>query len=252
MSKLINLRHLYVMGSDLEYLPKGIGRLTSLQTLDVCRVCFGRNDEAFKFGDLRSLNNLRGSLTIVLMGDMIDVSEVVELQLVDKKQISSLQILNVLQPQEDLESLGINWVAAPTWPRWLTDLNKLRFLTLDYCVYWETLPPLGKLPFLERLKLLRMRLVEKVGGEFLGQEDDQATFKSSSSIFPKLKDLCFESMRAWKEWEGVRGWKKEDSKFPTIMPYVGNLSLVAQKPMERSGLKFLTSQTSSVEVTLLF
>ncbi|XP_068311083.1 putative disease resistance protein RGA3 [Pyrus communis] len=241
MSKLINLRHLYVMESDLEYLPKGIGRLTSLQTLDECCVFFGRNDEAFKFGDLRSLNNLRGSLRILLMGDMIDVSEVVELQLVDKKQIfnlqiqfdtralptreGSLQILNALQPQEDLESLGINFVEAPTWPRWLTNLNMLRFLTLGYCINWKTVPPLGKLRFLERLTLSEMRLIKKVGGEFLGLEDDQAAFKSSSSIFPKLKDLWFEGMWTWKEWEGVRGWKKEDSKFPTIMPCLSSLTL---------------------------
>ncbi|XP_068311009.1 putative disease resistance protein RGA3 [Pyrus communis] len=243
MSKLINLRHLYVMESDLEYLPKGIGRLTSLQTLDECCVFFGHNDEAFKFGDLRSLNNLRGSLRILLMGDMIDVSEVVELQLFDKKQIfnlqiqfdrwpplattpeGSLQILNALQPQEDLESLDINGVVAPTWPRWLTDLNMLRFLTLGHCVNWKIVPPLGKLPFLERLKLSEMRLIEKVGGEFLGLEDDQAAFKSSSSIFPKLKDLCFAWMSDWKEWEGVRGWKKEDSKFPTIMPCLFSLTI---------------------------
>ncbi|CAN6696419.1 unnamed protein product [Malus baccata var. baccata] len=252
MSKLINLRHLYVMGSYLGYLPKGIGRLTSLQTLDGCRIFSGRNDEAFDFGDLRTLNNLRGSIRILLAGDLIDVSEVVELPLVlvDKKQIfnlqiywlsravfpmtpeSNLQILNALQPQEDLESLDIDGVVAPTWPKWLTYLNKLRFLTLNDCRNWETLPPLGKLPFLERLKLSSMWLVEKAGGEFLGLEDDQAAFNSSSSIFPKLKDLCFETMWGWKEWEGVKGWKKEDSKFPTIMPCLSSLTIMDCSSLE--------------------
>lgn len=108
----------------------------------------------------------------------------------------------------------------------------LRFLTLHYYPNWETLPPLGKLPFLERLKLSDMWSIEKVGGEFLGQEDDQAAFKSSSSIFPKLKDLCFEWMWAWKEWEGVRGWKKEDSKFPTIMPCLSSLTLAFCEELE--------------------
>ncbi|KAB2616739.1 disease resistance protein RGA3 [Pyrus ussuriensis x Pyrus communis] len=241
---LYNLYTLVIRGCvSLSNLPR-IGRLTGLQTLDECRVFFCRNDEAFKLGDLRSLKNLRGSLTILLTGDMVDVSEVVEFPLVDKKQIfnlqidwwtllslspttpeSSLQILNALQPQEDLESLGINGVVAPTWPRWLTDLNMLRFLTLGYCVNWKIVPPLGKLPFLERLKLSEMKLIEKVGGEFLGLEDDQAAFKSSSSIFPKLKDLTFGEMWAWKEWEGMRGWKKEDSKFPTIMPCLFSLTI---------------------------
>ncbi|XP_050140686.1 putative disease resistance protein RGA3 [Malus sylvestris] len=241
MSKLINLRHLYVMESGLEYLPIGIGRLTSLQTLDECRVFFGRNDEAFKFGDLRTLNNLRGSLNITFRGDLNDVSEVVELPLVDNKQIfnlqidwefeppmtpeSSLQILNALQPQEDLESLVIKGIVAPTWPKWLTCLNRLRFLTLSDCGNWETLPPLGKLPFLERLNLSFMGRIEKVGGEFLGLEDDQAAFKSSSAVFPKLKDLGFCGLPNWKEWEGVNGWAKEDSKFPTIMPCLSSLTI---------------------------
>ncbi|XP_070674897.1 putative disease resistance protein RGA4 [Malus domestica] len=242
MSKLINLRHLYVANCiRLEYLPKGIGRLTSLQTLDECSVFFGRNDEAFKVGDLRTLNNLRGSLKITVRGDLNDVSEVVELPLVDNKQIfnlqihwafappmtpeSNIQILNALQPQEDLESLGINRFVAPTWPKWLTCLNRLRFLTLGDCGNWETLPPLGKLPFLERLKLSFMRRIEKVGGEFLGLEDDQAAFKSSSAVFPKLKDLCFKDIWAWKKWEGVSGWAKEDSKFPAIMPCLSSLTI---------------------------
>ncbi|CAN6696417.1 unnamed protein product [Malus baccata var. baccata] len=242
MSKLINLRHLYVANCfHLEYLPKGIGRLTSLQTLDECRVFFGRNDEAFKFGDLRTLNNLGGSLNIRFRGNLNDVSEVVELPLVDNKQIFDLrilrwdlsqmtpegilQILNALQPQEDLESLFIDGVVAPTWPKWLTCLNRLRFLTLGDCGNWETLPPLGKLPFLERLKLSEMGFIEKVGGEFLGLEDDQAAFKSSSAVFPKLKHLGFWRLSNWKEWEGVSGWAKEDSKFPTIMPCLSSLTI---------------------------
>ncbi|TQE04612.1 hypothetical protein C1H46_009805 [Malus baccata] len=242
MSKLINLRHLYVANCfHLEYLPKGIGRLTSLQTLDECRVFFGLNDEAFKFGDLRTLNNLGGSLNIRFRGNLNDASEVVELPLVDNKQIFDLrilrwdlsqmtpegilQIMNALQPQEDLESLVIYGVVAPTWPKWLTCLNRLRFLTLGDCGNWETLPPLGKLPFLERLKLSEMGFIEKVGGEFLGLEDDQAAFKSSSSVFPKLKHLGFSWLPDWKEWEGVSGWAKEDSKFPTIMPCLSSLTI---------------------------
>ncbi|CAN6696413.1 unnamed protein product [Malus baccata var. baccata] len=235
MSKLINLRHLYVEGCRrLKYLPKGIGRLTSLQTLDECRVFFGRNDEAFKFGDLRTLKNLWGSLKIIPFGDGSDVSEVVGLPLFDKKQISNLQIdcelvsmskegnlqlLNALKPLDDLESLSITVVVTPTWPNWLMSLNNLIFLTLCNCYNWETLPPLGKLPFLERLYLSGMPDIKKVGGEFLGLEGDQL------SIFPKLKHLCFEGMPAWKEWEGVRGWKIEDSKFPTIMPCLSSLRI---------------------------
>ncbi|RVW92015.1 hypothetical protein CK203_037143 [Vitis vinifera] len=56
------LRHLESCGT-LEGLPKGIGRLISLQTPDVFIVSSHGNDEC-QIGDLRNLNNLRGGLSI--------------------------------------------------------------------------------------------------------------------------------------------------------------------------------------------
>ncbi|CAB4267435.1 unnamed protein product [Prunus armeniaca] len=237
MGNLINLKHLYVYGCEvLESLPKGIGRLTSLQTLDVCP-CDGDNDEAFQIGDLRKLN-LEGRLTIQLVADATDKSEVEKAQLWDKKLFhltvdferqtnsssSSVEILNALRPHPDLESLNILHHNGTTWPNWIQSLKNLRFLTVAWGTQSE-LWPLGKLECLETLTLLEMVGVRKVGVEFLGLED-QTSFRTRSPqvLFPKLKQLDFHDMWNWEEWEGVEEWTKEDSEI-TIMPCLSELQM---------------------------
>ncbi|XP_021831164.1 putative disease resistance protein RGA3 [Prunus avium] len=236
MGNLINLKHFYVISCGVLELPKGIGRLTSLQTLDVCR-CGGDNDEAFQIGDLRKLN-LKGRLEIQLVGDATDKSEVEKAQLWDKKLFhltvgfrrqtnsgSSVKILNALRPHPDLESLEIWDHNGTTWPNWMQSLHNLRILALGkgtQCELW----PLGKLECLERLTLWEMEGVRKVGVEFLGLED-QTSFRIRSPpliLFPKLKQLSFLHMEEWEEWEGVEEWTKEDSEI-TIMPCLSELTI---------------------------
>ncbi|XP_050159609.1 putative disease resistance protein RGA1 [Malus sylvestris] len=96
MGKLINLKHLYVRGCfRLKYLPKGIGRLTNLRTLDRCPVGDRKdNDEAFKLGDLRDLDQLQGILPIEIDGDLKVVAGEGEkaLPLGNKQQLLHLRI----------------------------------------------------------------------------------------------------------------------------------------------------------------
>ncbi|CAN6559353.1 unnamed protein product [Malus baccata var. baccata] len=239
MRKLISLKHLYIEGCCfLEYLPKGIGRLTSLQTLDTFVVCCGDKEEALQFEDLRTLN-LQGSLVVQLSGDVKDVSEVEKAQLWDQNQLfhlgidcrdmhyrqtkSSVEILNVLRPHKDLEALDILGHTGSAWPIWMASLNHLRIVTIVWWEECEFLPPLGKLSSLEILTIAEMRRLRKVGGEFLGIED-QTSFKSSPSLFPKLKELRLRRMLNWEGWEGVEGWKKEESEI-TIMPCLSYLEI---------------------------
>ncbi|ONI35601.1 hypothetical protein PRUPE_1G545100 [Prunus persica] len=235
MGNLFNLNHLEVFMCLTLALPKGIRRLTSLQTLDVCR-CDGNNDEAFQIGDLRKLN-LEESLTIQLVADATDKSEIEKAQLWDKKLFdltfefkghthssSSVEILNALRPHPDLESLQIWCHNGTTWPNWIQSLHNLRFLTVGegtQCELW----PLGRLECLERLTLSCMNGVRKVGIEFLGLED-QTSFRirAPQILFPKLKQLSFFYMEEWEEWEGVEEWTKEDSEI-TIMPCLSELTI---------------------------
>ncbi|KAL6197615.1 hypothetical protein ACLB2K_033222 [Fragaria x ananassa] len=200
MGKLINLRHLYIQLCDqLNYLPKEIGRLTSLQTLDICPVYGSEDDEVFKLGDLGSLDRLQGTLTIKVLGDWKDANEA--------------------------ENAQIKWYDGTTWPHWMMSLYNLRVLSLDSC-YCKFLPPLGKLPFLEKLSVSYTR-VRKIGVEFLGIEEAQTSIESSrrAILFPKLKELLFWRLNDLEEWNGMEGWKEEDSDI-TIMPCLSSLRIM--------------------------
>ena len=90
MGKLINLRHLDNYGV-LEGLPKGIGRLSSLQTLDVFIVSSDGNDEC-RIGDLRNLNNLRGRLSIKGLDEVKDAGEAEKAELKYKIHLQRLDL----------------------------------------------------------------------------------------------------------------------------------------------------------------
>ncbi|XP_068314321.1 putative disease resistance protein RGA3 [Pyrus communis] len=247
MGKLINLKHLYVEGCrQLKYLPKGIGRLTNLRRLDVCPIGGGKDDdEAFKLGDLRNLDQLQGELEIYIDGDVeVAVGEGEKASpLGNKQQLSELNIifedreddegrrssssaetLTFLRPHPNLESLQIARQNGSTAPNWIMSLNNLRFLRLEEWNECEVLPPLGKLSSLETLFLFNMKGVKKVGVEFLGIEKETSSASSCITLFPKLKELEFLDMEAWEEWKGVEEWKEEDSHI-TIMPCLSSLQI---------------------------
>ncbi|KAM1118439.1 hypothetical protein ACFX11_042828 [Malus domestica] len=245
MGKLISLKHLYVDGCDkLEYLPKVIRRLKKLKRIDACVVVCGEDENraALQVGDLRVLN-LEGSLIIKLKGNVKDEREVEKAQLWDMKKlfhleidcenvqykqtISTVEILNGLRPHENLESICISYHSGTTCPNWIMSLHNLRIIYLFEWSECQFLPPLGKLPHLEKLTLTAMDKVKKIGGEFLGiVDEDESSLKSSSSLFfPKLKEFEIRFMSVLEEWEvGVEGWNKEDSEI-SIMPCLSSLEI---------------------------
>ncbi|CAN6582764.1 unnamed protein product [Malus baccata var. baccata] len=228
MGKLISLKHLYVDGCDkLEYLPKVIRRLKKLKRIDACVVVCGEDENraALQVGDLRVLNH-EGSLIIKLKGNVKDERELEKAQLWDMKKLfhlkidsrdvqykqtrSTVEILNGLRPHENLDSLDISYHSSTTCPNWIMSLHNLRIIYLYEWSECQFLPPLGKLPHLEKLTLHAMDKVKKIGGEFLGivDEDESSLKSSSSSFFPKLKELNIFKMLALEEWEvGVEGIK---------------------------------------------
>ncbi|KAM1246462.1 hypothetical protein ACFX2J_042532 [Malus domestica] len=245
MGKLISLKHLYVEKCyKLEYLPKVIQRLKKLKRIDECVVVCGEDEDkaALQVGDLRVLN-LKGSLIIKLKGNVKDERELEKAQLwnmeklfhleIDCKDVqykrtrSIVEILNGLRPHGNLESLGISYHSGTTCPNWIMYLHNLRIIYLHGWSEFKFLPPLGKLPYLEMLTLQFMEKVEKIGGEFLGivDEDETSLKSSSSSFFPKLKQLTIIFMDALEEWEvGVEGWNKEDFEI-SIMPCFSSLEI---------------------------
>ncbi|KAH9668900.1 hypothetical protein KPL70_021565 [Citrus sinensis] len=114
------------------------------------------------------------------------------------------------------------------------------------------MPPLGKLPSLEILRIEEMVSVKKVGDEFLGigicdHNHIHGTFSSSSSssivAFPKLEKLDLGIMLQLEEWD----FGKEDI---TIMPQVKSLSIFFCEKLKSLPDQLLRSTTlESLEIT---
>ncbi|PRQ59384.1 putative P-loop containing nucleoside triphosphate hydrolase, leucine-rich repeat domain, L [Rosa chinensis] len=223
LGRLINLRHLSVRGcKDLKL--RGIERLTNLQTLDEFYVQAG--DEGNKLEHLINLNQLQGRLTITDQGGpgpgagdaAIMVNKAHLLHLVLDVLFDWRWELTALQPPPGLESLSIHGCILST--DWWSSLHNLRLLTVSWCGF---LPSLGNLASLESLYIEQVS-VTKVGVEFLGIHDHDQSEPSwrRQTSFPKLKQLTFDDMPNWKEWQGV---KEDSEKMAIIMPCLSELTI---------------------------
>ncbi|XP_020414597.1 putative disease resistance protein At3g14460 isoform X2 [Prunus persica] len=245
-------KHLHVLWCRSLKFLKGIARLTSLRTLDEVHIHgdddVDNNKEAlFELSDLRNMDQLRGSFYILFGTNLKDVRQAVKAHLVNKNCLVNLELsffldtwqpepiqeetMNALQPPPNLESLSINiYRGTRLRPHWMTSLNKLRSLTLQYCMVVEFVPPLGRLESLEVLVIVKWDRLKKVGVEFLGIDGTIETQTSLSPLilFPSLKRLEFEFMCMWEEWEGMTGWSEEEDsqKTITIMPCLSSLRII--------------------------
>ncbi|PRQ24675.1 putative P-loop containing nucleoside triphosphate hydrolase, leucine-rich repeat domain, L [Rosa chinensis] len=249
MGKLTSLQHLHAnLGfcdiDKLLKLPKSIAMLKSLRTLDVEPVLLiegegeGGDEERLRLNDLRDMDELQGKLWIVLKGKLKDSAacDVENGLLVNKKHLLHLKlgfacesegnqstieeaVLNVLQPNSNLESLWIRGYDGRTlYPSWTSSLINLKSLTFSWCLVCNYVPlsVLGNLGSLERLRFDVMPQVKKVGFEY--SLDHQVI------LFPNLKQLEFAEMPEWEEWD----YHENDatSSSPTFfMPRLSTLSI---------------------------
>ncbi|KAB5530107.1 hypothetical protein DKX38_020188 [Salix brachista] len=251
--KLINLRHLCIYDSGVAFMPKGIGRLTCLRTLDRFLVC-GAGENESKAANLRELKNLDGiggSLEIRnLQGGGIE--DAAEAQLKNKKRLLCLELnfdsdsdsdisnlalennilIEVLQPPSDLERLLICWYRGIGLPNWMMALTRLQELRLFHCSNLEVLPPLGRLPNLERLELQSVGVrrfdagflgIEKVGNANINEGEDARVI-----AFPNLKRLEILYLDEVEEWDGIERRVGEEDATTTsifIMPQLRELKI---------------------------
>uniref|UniRef100_A0A7N2LVS8 R13L1/DRL21-like LRR repeat region domain-containing protein n=1 Tax=Quercus lobata TaxID=97700 RepID=A0A7N2LVS8_QUELO len=126
------------------------------------------------------------------------------------------------KPPPPLEVLVIgDYKGTTMYPNWMmSKLTYLKNLTLKDCPNVEQLPPLGKLPLLERFYLGNASMIGKVGDEFLGIDIEEEELSESSKnnnnkviiIFPNLKSLKFEDLKEWEEWSGMGGTIEEEEE----------------------------------------
>ncbi|CAL4942967.1 unnamed protein product [Urochloa decumbens] len=206
ITSLIHLRHLYASEVFLSSMGD-IKNLSNLQQLDVFRV-----GGSMPIDNLRRMTQLRGKLHIRDLRQA-DISEVSKGMLKGMQYLNALQLswsscvgqtkemskdeelLECLQPHDNLRNLEIMGYGGVKSPSWMTktssSLSNMTSMYLIDCMNCKTLPPLHLLPSLVVLEIRRMPSLTKVSA--VPQRSDQ-------ELFPKLKRLIFEGALYCTEW----------------------------------------------------
>ncbi|KAK9192534.1 hypothetical protein WN944_003227 [Citrus x changshan-huyou] len=223
LTKLRHLRNSYAY--ELEEMPKGFRKLTSLLTLG--RFVVGK-DSGSGLRELKSLTHLQGTLRISKLENVKDVGDASEAQLNNKVNLEALslewsardvqnldqcefetRVLSMLKPHRDVQELTITGYGGTKFPSWLGDSSFSKLARLELCRCTSTsLPSVGQLPFLKELDISGMDGVKSVGSEF---------YRSSCSVpFPSLETLSFSDMREWEEWIPCGAGEEVDEVFPKL------------------------------------
>ncbi|KAG2674420.1 hypothetical protein I3760_13G134600 [Carya illinoinensis] len=174
LEKLINLRHLVIDNCEaLSHMPRGLGKLTNLQTLSsfVIHSVASTSKHIGGLGELNQLNNLRGTLKVTGMRGEKDVAlDYKAANLKEKHLLRALYLqwrkeddkgdemmaLESFQLHPNLKKLYIQYNACVRFPISLSLLTNLVTFELWRCKKLEYLPQLSQLPSLQHeIQLLR-------------------------------------------------------------------------------------------------
>ncbi|KAG6772953.1 hypothetical protein POTOM_024383 [Populus tomentosa] len=203
----------------LEYMPRGIGKLTSLQTLSCFVVAKKSSSKSEMIGgldELSRLNELRGRLEIRVEGyeGGSCISQFEGAKLIDKEYLQSLTVrwdpeldsdsdidlydkmLQSLQPNSSLQELRVEGYGGMRFPSWVSNLSNLASIVLKDCGRLKHIPPLDGIPYLEELSIWRLDDLESIDSEGVGG-------KGALTFFPSLKRLVIKNCGRLKGW-----WKR--------------------------------------------
>ncbi|XP_022730894.1 putative disease resistance RPP13-like protein 1 isoform X3 [Durio zibethinus] len=210
MGRLTNLRHLDISGTlRLEEMPLQMSRLTNLQTLSAFVL---GNLTGSSISELGELQQLRGTLSIFNLQNVVNPRDALEAKFKDKEYLDELilkwsdhtldtsterDVLSKLQPHTNLKRLSIECYGGTKFPDWLGDcsFSNIVSLRLSHCKYCFFLPPLGQLPSLKELFIIGFDAVERVGLEF---------YRNSLSTVKPFRCLKFYGLRGC--WSGRNGF----------------------------------------------
>ncbi|RHN66014.1 putative P-loop containing nucleoside triphosphate hydrolase, leucine-rich repeat domain, L [Medicago truncatula] len=249
--KLVSLRHLNLKGCNIKKMPKQIGSLNHLQTLSKFVV---GEENGSNIQELGNLNRLQGKLCISGLEHVINPEDAARANLKDKKHVEELDmnysdnfigrevdVLDALQPNNNLKRLTIEGYNGSNFPNWITgchlpNLVSLQLLSCGLCSHF---PPLGQLPSLKNLSISYCDGIKIIGEEIHGSNLTHVPFLS-------LEVLKFEKLNNWEEWLCPEGFpllkeltirkcpKLERATLPQHLPFLQKLNITDCNKMEAS------------------
>nr|XP_034905578.1 putative disease resistance protein RGA4 [Populus alba] len=248
ISKLINLRHLDIgctldgdLCMDLEYMPRGIGKLTSLQTLSCFVVAKKSSSKSEMIGgldELSRLNELRGRLEIIVSryrrnswifefgGAILEFGA----RLVDKKYLpsmtvrldsdlfgdSDIDLYDKMLPNSSLQELRVEVYVGMRFPSWVSHLSNLVIIVLENCRSLKHIPPLDGIPSLQELTIVHLDGLDYIDSEGVGG-------KGVPMFFPSLKRLVMRKCLRLKRWS--RDEMNDDRSIMLSFPRLSSLHI---------------------------
>ncbi|KAJ7949314.1 Disease resistance protein [Quillaja saponaria] len=216
MHKLVNLRHFDFSESYIKEVPY-IGRFKHLQRLTNFKVGKRNGTDIKQLGQLKQL---RGSLPILNLQNVIDPTDAMQAKLKEKEHIEELKlkwrgenedsekdrnVLEMLQPHKNLKELSVVNYGGTRFPDWIGDcslLSNVVNLELKDCKYCFSLPPLWQLLSLKKLKISNFDTLVAIGPEsyFQGNAYGSSSDNNTTQAFRSLETLSFDDMKSWEEW----------------------------------------------------
>ncbi|KAL5578785.1 hypothetical protein UlMin_011227 [Ulmus minor] len=209
LAALVNLCHLDISYTPLKEMPPQMCKMKSLQALS--NFVLGEND-SWRIKELGELPLLEGRLLISGLEYIVDVKDVLEANLKDKKFLSELilewrekrssqrerEVLESLQPHKNLKQLTISGYRGTTFPDWVGHESFCNMVEVQLynCRNVCMLPPLGLLSSLRRLYIVGLIGVVSIGNEFCGSSSTTTNHPFTSS----LEELDIRDMASWEEW----------------------------------------------------
>ncbi|KAL5549573.1 hypothetical protein UlMin_004804 [Ulmus minor] len=235
LAALVNLRHLDIRGTPLKEMPHQMCKMKSLQRLS--DFVLGEND-GWRIKELGEFPLLEGSLCISGLQNIVDVRDVLEANLKNKKFLSKLilkwdgdfdnidsrkerEVLEALQPHTDLKKLEIRGYRGTIFPDWVghESFCNMAEVKLRECRNVCMLPPLEKLPALRSLKIDGLDGVVSIGNALCGSSST-----TTNHPFRSLEKLRMEEMHSWEEWSFSSGRVGQDG---IVFPCLKELFLIS-------------------------
>ncbi|KAG4127083.1 hypothetical protein ERO13_D10G197201v2, partial [Gossypium hirsutum] len=194
VSTLYNLETFLLKGCyNLEKLPSEMEKLVNLCYLDITGAD-KLESMASNFSMLTNLQKLSSSWSKYFENRREEVEK---------------KVMDGLQPSKKLMELSIKFYCGDMLANWVGDssFNCLQSLCLDDCINLLSLPSIGKLPLLKKVRIKGLRSVRTVGVELFAE--------NTTNSFSSLEILEFVDMLNWEKWN-LCEVDEEARKFPKL------------------------------------